>query len=61
MIKTSNEYALVLNSVAFAGCESCETDRDEIISAKSLLMTTANISDGSHRRRCAIAETVQFA
>lgn len=38
-----------------AGCETSETDSDEIISAKSLLMTTANISYKSHRRRCVIA------
>lgn len=38
-------------------CESSETDSDEIISAKSLLMTAANISSDSHRRRCVIAET----
>lgn len=57
-MKISNCYARVLNSPRwFAGCESSETDGDEIISIKSLLMTTANISYKSHRRRCVIAAT----
>lgn len=43
-------------SLAFAGCESVETDSDEIISTKSPLMTTANISYESHRHRCVATE-----
>lgn len=33
-----------------------ETDSDEIISTKSPLMTTANISYESHRHRCVATE-----
>lgn len=61
----ADETKMNLHSLlsALAGFKSNETDSDEIISAKSLLMTTANISYKSHRRRCVVQwrRYVQFA